>query len=90
MGHDWLPCFNHVCHLVLGDVLRLPAVQNVVSDVRKICAMFRCSPAKWEQLRAIQEDIMKKNLGGAKELPEESEEEVDNMGVGEVEPVEGM
>lgn len=52
--------------------------------------MFRCSPAKWEQLRAIQEDIVQKNLGGAKDLPEESEEEVDNFGESEMEPIEGM
>ena len=52
--------------------------------------MFRCSPAKWEQLRAIQEDIVKKNLGGAKDLPEESEDDVDNMGEGAAEAIEGL
>lgn len=48
LGHDWLPCFNHMVHLVLGDVLKMEEVYEVVSAVRKICSMFRTSPAKWE------------------------------------------
>lgn len=47
--------------------------------------MFRCSPAKWEQLRSIQEEIVKRNMGGIINVTKELEDEVDDMGVAEVE-----
>lgn len=30
LGHDWLPCFNHLMHLAVGEVLALEEVAEVV------------------------------------------------------------
>lgn len=48
LEHDWLPCFDHITHNVLGDLKRLEEYNTVVSKARNVCTMFRMSPSKWE------------------------------------------
>lgn len=55
LKHDWLPCFDHITHNVLGDLKRDDDYNKVVHKARNVCTMFRMSPSKWEQLRLIQQ-----------------------------------
>lgn len=48
LQHDWLPCFDHITHNVLGDLRRMATYNKVVGKARNTCTMFRMSPSKWE------------------------------------------
>jgi hypothetical protein len=48
LSHDWVPCFNHMMHNAVHDVLRIGEIATVSRRAQEVCTMIRKSPAKWE------------------------------------------
>lgn len=67
-------------HNAVHDVLRLPEIAAATNRAHDICAMIRKSPAKWEQLKQVQLDLMKQS-----DAKVENDDDVDDLGEVEIE-----
>ena len=69
-------------HNILGDLLRSSEFNELLTAIRSVCAMFRTSHLRWQELKAIQAELIasKNKEQNASDIPEEDERDVDDDG----------
>ena len=82
LGHDWVPCILHIFHNVLGDLLNLDKYRNLLRKARVVCTMFRVSPAKWHELKLIQQSQIKEHHKiDSEQIVVQPEDDIDDEGI---------